>query len=80
VLELPLNDEEMALVKKSAEAVSSSIAALKAMWQDRRARLTRDAPAPIAGVVDAHELIARMSPLQKGYFTAEAQRPQRKML
>jgi malate dehydrogenase len=31
VLELPLNDEEMALVKKSAEAVSSSIAALKAM-------------------------------------------------
>lgn len=31
VLELPLNDEEMALVKKSAEAVSSSIAALKQM-------------------------------------------------
>jgi malate dehydrogenase len=31
VLELPLNDEEMALVKKSAEAVSSSIATLKAM-------------------------------------------------
>ncbi len=31
VLELPLNDEEMALVKKSAEVVSSSIAALKAM-------------------------------------------------
>lgn len=31
VLELPLNDEEVALVKKSAEAVSSSIATLKAM-------------------------------------------------
>ena len=31
VLELPLNDEEMALVKKSAEVVSSSIATLKAM-------------------------------------------------
>ncbi len=31
VLELPLNDEEMALVKKSAEAVGSSIAALKQM-------------------------------------------------
>ena len=29
VLELPLNDEEMALVKKSAEAVSSSIATLR---------------------------------------------------
>ncbi len=29
VLELPLNEEEMALVKKSAEAVSSSIATLK---------------------------------------------------
>ncbi|MBO9341309.1 MAG: malate dehydrogenase [Roseiflexus sp.] len=34
VLELPLNDEEMALVKKSAEAVSSSIATLKAMQPD----------------------------------------------
>jgi malate dehydrogenase len=31
VLELPLNDAEMALVKKSAEGVSSSVAALKAM-------------------------------------------------
>jgi malate dehydrogenase len=31
VLELPLNDEELALVKKSAEAVGSSIAALKQM-------------------------------------------------
>ncbi|MGQ9547577.1 MAG: malate dehydrogenase [Roseiflexus sp.] len=31
VLELPLNEEEMALVKKSAEAVKSSIATLKAM-------------------------------------------------
>ncbi|MGB9751966.1 MAG: malate dehydrogenase [Roseiflexus castenholzii] len=31
VLELPLNDEEMALVRKSAEAVSSSIATLKQM-------------------------------------------------
>lgn len=31
VLELPLNDEEMALVKKSAEAVGSSIATLKQM-------------------------------------------------
>jgi len=31
VIELPLNDDEMALVKKSAEAVKSSIEALKAM-------------------------------------------------
>jgi malate dehydrogenase len=31
VLELPLNDDEMALVKKSAEVVGSSTAALKAM-------------------------------------------------
>jgi malate dehydrogenase len=31
VLELPLNDEEMALVKKSADVVKSSIEALKAM-------------------------------------------------
>lgn len=31
IIELPLNDEEMALVKKSAAGVGSSIAALKAM-------------------------------------------------
>jgi malate dehydrogenase len=31
VIELPLNDDEMALVKKSAEAVGSSITALKGM-------------------------------------------------
>jgi len=31
VIELPLNDDEMALVKKSADAVKSSIEALKAM-------------------------------------------------
>lgn len=31
IIELPLNDEEMALVKKSADGVGSSIAALKAM-------------------------------------------------
>jgi malate dehydrogenase len=31
VIELPLNDTEMALVRKSAEAVKSSIEALKAM-------------------------------------------------
>jgi malate dehydrogenase len=31
VIELPLNDDEMALVKKSAQAVKSSIEALKAM-------------------------------------------------
>ncbi|MBC8161752.1 MAG: malate dehydrogenase [Roseiflexaceae bacterium] len=31
IIELPLNDEELALVKKSAEVVSSSIAALKAV-------------------------------------------------
>jgi len=31
IIELPLNEEEMAQVKKSAEVVSSSIAALKAM-------------------------------------------------
>jgi malate dehydrogenase len=31
ILELPLNDEEMALVKKSADAVRSSIETLKTL-------------------------------------------------
>jgi len=53
----------------------SKVAGVQQNW----VRLARGAPAPFAGMVDAHELIARMSPLQKGYFTAEAQRSRKKM-